>query len=160
MTEDRTPGQLALVIDTDTAARNQLRELLELQGHEVVHASNGLAGLELIQRLPSSFALVLVELDLRGLPGSVVVETLRIFRPDLPVLCISGRRATALPAACIRKPIDPDELSMALSSVASWTERWQLEADEDLIADLRARYAGGDLVEAALELSKGLFRED
>jgi DNA-binding response OmpR family regulator len=159
MTENQTPGSsLALVIDDDVNARRSIRELLESRGHDVVHASNGLAGLELIQRLPSSFGMVLVELDLRGLPGAVVVETLRIFRPDLPVLCMSGRRVAALPSGCLRKPIEPEELDQLLRSMrSSAADGWELGADEDSIAVARARYAAGaDLVEAALELSKGL----
>lgn len=157
MTENQTPGSgLALVIDDDVNARRSIRELLESRGHDVVHASNGLAGLELIQRLPSSFGVVLVELDLKGLPGAVVVETLRIFRPDLPVLCMSGRRVAAHPSGCLRKPIEPEVLDQLLQSVrSSAVDGWG--ADERSIAVARARYAeGADLVEAALELSRGL----
>ena len=158
MTENQTPGSsLALVIDDDVNVRRSIRELLESRGYDVVHASNGLAGLELIQRLPSSFGLVLVELDVRGLPGAVVVETLRIFRPDLPVMCMSGRRVVALPSGCLRKPIEPEELDQLMRSVRNPAAGWELGADEGSIAVARARYAeGADLVGAALELSKGL----
>jgi len=159
MTENQTSrSSLALVIDDDVNVRRSIRELLESRGYDVVHASNALAGLELIQRLPSSFRLVLVELDLRGLPGAVVVETLRILRPDLPVLCMTGRRVAALPSGCLRKPIEPEELDQLMRSVRNPTAAgWELGADEGSIAVARARYAeGADLVGAALEISKGL----
>ena len=74
------------------------------------------------------------------------------------VLCMTGRRATARPAECLRKPIDPEELELVLRP-AQGTPRdgWEWSADEATIAAIRARYAaGGDLVEAALQLSKGL----
>jgi CheY-like chemotaxis protein len=153
--------KLALVIDSDPTARASVRELFESRGHDVVHSSNGLAALELIQRLPSSFSLVLVDLDVSGFPGAAVMEALRIFRPDLPVYCMS-RRVTALPARCLRKPIGSETLDAMLEPASeSAIGDWELSLDEETIAEARARYGSGqDLVEAALELSKGLRRED
>ena len=151
--------KLALVIDSDPTSRASLRELLESRGHDVINASNGLAGLELIQRLPSSFSLVLVDLDLIGLPGSAVV--LRIFRPELPVYCMT-RRVTALTSSCLRKPIVPEALDARLvPGPETPTDEWELSLGEETVAELRVRYrTGGDLVEAALELSRGLRREE
>ncbi len=153
--------KLALVIDSDPTARASLRELFEARGHDVIYCSNGLAALELIQRLPSSFSLVLVDLDVGGFPGAAVLEVLRMFRPDLPVYCMS-RRVTALPARCLRKPIDPEALDALLGPGSeSPVDNWELSLDEDTIAEVRARYGSGrDLVEAALGLSKGLRREE
>jgi CheY-like chemotaxis protein len=149
--------KLALVIDSDPTSRAPLRRLLESRGHDVIYSSSGLAGLELVQRLPSSFSLVLVDLDLSGLPGAAVVETLRIFHPELPVYCMS-RRVTALPAGCLRKPIIPEALDSLFQPPSDTPgEDWEFSVDEGLVAELRTRYgSGGDLVEAALELSKGL----
>jgi CheY-like chemotaxis protein len=153
--------RLALVIDSDPTSRGLLRELLESRGHDVIHSSSGLAGLELIQRLPSSFSLVLVDLDVSGFPGAAVVHALRIFRPGLAVYCMS-RRLTASPAGCLQKPVLAEQLDALLAPGAeSSADEWGLSLDEETIAEARARYGSGqDLVEAALELSKGLRRED
>jgi CheY-like chemotaxis protein len=153
--------KLALVIDSDPTSRGLLRALLESRGHDVVFSSSGLAGLELIQRLPASFSLVFVDLDVSGLPGAAVVEALRIFHPGLPVFCMS-RRVTALPAGCLRKPIVPEVLDSLFEPTSDVSEEgWELSVDEETVAEMRARYGSGmDLVEAALELSKGLRREE
>ena len=62
-------GKLVLLVDYDVESRRQARQLLELRGMDVVQASNGMAGLELIQRLPRSFHLVITDLTCRESPA-------------------------------------------------------------------------------------------
>lgn len=152
--------KLVLLVDNDVEARREVRHLLERRGRDVVQASNGLAALELIQRLPESFVLVVTDLDLPGIPGSVLIEVLRLFRPDLPVLCLSTSRATPEASAlkrCLLKPVQGGELDAFLDEVAGdWTPQSLLEFPQSVLSRARARFAvGGDLVEAALELSSG-----
>jgi CheY-like chemotaxis protein len=153
-------GNLVLLVDYDVESRRQARHLLELRGMDVVQASNGMAALELIQRLPRSFHLVLTDLDLPGIPGPVVVETLRIFRPDLPVLCMDANRTVAggsRTRRCLSKPLQGGELEAALMESASGSElEGLLEIPDAVAARVRARFAAvGDLVEAALEIYRG-----
>jgi CheY-like chemotaxis protein len=153
-------GGLVLLVDYDVDSRRQARHLLELRGLEVVQASNGMAALELIQRLPRSFRLVLTDLDLPGIPGAVVVETLRLIRPDLPVLCMSATRTAAGSVdakRCLLKPLQGGELEAMLDGSASALElEGLLGVSDELAARVRARFAVvGDLVEAALELYRG-----
>ena len=150
--------KLTLVIDSDPTSRAPIRELLESRGHEVIHSSSALAGLELIQRLPSTFSLVLVDLDVSGLPGLAAVHALRMFSPELPAYCMS-RRITAIPGGCLRKPLHPEALDALLADDSS-ADEWD-SLSEEIVAGARARYGSGqDLVEAALELSKGLHGAD
>ncbi|HEY9506235.1 MAG TPA: response regulator [Gemmatimonadales bacterium] len=150
-TEDR---RLALLVDDDMVSRRHARRLLELSGMDVVQASNGLAALELIQRLPRRFRLVLIELDLQGISGSVLTETLRLFRPELATLCMSSRTAAGLVDGrrCLAKPLHGPALQAAVenglaSERPTFPEVW--------LARARARYAvAGDLIEAALELAR------
>jgi CheY-like chemotaxis protein len=156
----RSDGQLVLLVDYDVESRRQARHLLELRGMDVVQASNGMAALELIQRLPKSFRLVLTDLDLPGIPGPVVVETLRIFRPDLRVLCMDGTRTVAGASQirqCLSKPLQGGELEAALMEGSSgWELQSLLEIPDAVAARVRARFAVvGDLVEAALEIYRG-----
>jgi CheY-like chemotaxis protein len=153
-------GKLVLLVDYDVESRRQARQLLELRGMDVVQASNGMAALELIQRLPRSFQLVLTDLDLPGIPGPVVVETLRIFRPDLRVLCMEGTRTVAGASRtrrCLSKPLQGGELEAALMESANgWAHGGLLEIPNAVAARVRARFAAvGDLVEAALEIYRG-----
>jgi CheY-like chemotaxis protein len=152
--------RLVLLVDNDVEARRHARHLLELRGVDVVQASNGMAALELIQRLPRSFRMVLLDLDLPGVPGSVVVETLRLFRPDLPVFCMGADKAA--PGAsdlrsCLPKPLRDGALGSALAEGDDgWKPRDEGRVPEAAAARARACFAaGGDLVEAALELARG-----
>lgn len=155
--------RLVLLVDHDMESRRHARHLLELRGMEVVQASNGMAALELVQRLPRSFRLVLTELDLPGIPGAIVVETLRLFRPDLPVLCMSATRvaAGATVKGCLTKPLQSAELFAALEEGESgWVPQGMEGIPESAAARARARFAVvGDLVEAALELARGASGE-
>jgi CheY-like chemotaxis protein len=150
--------RLILLVDDDVESRRHARHILELRGLEVVQVSNGIAALELIQRLPQRFRLVLTELDLPGISGTVLAETLRIFRPDLPTLCMSSRAAAGAADGrrCLAKPLQGPDLEMALENgqAGHESERWP-PFPEAWVARARARYtAVGDLVEAALELAR------
>ncbi len=170
MREENEPNdrKLVLLIDHDVEARRHTRRLLESQGMEVVQASNGIAGLELIQRLPHSFRLVVTDLDLPGLSGIVILETLRLFRPDLPVLCTSGANVsvgTGPVKGCLSKPVQGAELEgQVQAALAPEASSWQPPISggisDDAVARARARFAVvGDLLEAALEVARGLDPE-
>jgi CheY-like chemotaxis protein len=155
---------LVLVIDDDHAGRRAMRKLLGSLGYDVVQASGGLVGLELIQRLPHSFQLALVDLDLAGLPGVVIVETLRLFHPELPVLCMGEGKAIgvlAAPTGCLSKPLQAEELrgqlqaALAKAAPPHWEPGAESPVDQVALR-ARARYAEGrNLVEAALEIARG-----
>jgi len=151
-------GGLVLLVDNDVDTRRHARHLLELHGMEVVQASNGIAALELVQRLPRSFRLVITELDLPGLPGTVVAETLRIFRPDITTLCMSRRLETGAAGdrRCLASPIQGPDLQAAIQNGHAFRgPDGRPHVSEASVARARARYAVvGDLVEAALELAR------
>jgi CheY-like chemotaxis protein len=151
--------RLVLLVDDDADSRRHTRHLLELHGMQVVQASNGMAALELIQRLPQSFRLVITEMDLPGLPGAVVQETLRIFRPDLPALCISSRAVDG--RRCLSKPLQAPELLAAIREAPGVYGSDGGGPPEAHVARARACYARvGDLVEAALELARAGNQEN
>lgn len=152
--------RLVLLIDHDVMSRRGTRHLLESRGLDVVQVSNGMAALELVQRLTDSFQLVLADLHLPGIPGRVIMETLRIFRPKLPVYCMGTdlvAAATGGLTRCLSKPLLESELVATLREITDgWSPPTDFEVPEELLQRARARFAeGGDLVEAALELSRG-----
>jgi DNA-binding response OmpR family regulator len=154
------PEGLALLVDHDSMSRSTVRRLLSERGLALVHARTGLSGLELILRLPETFRLVIVSLDLPGLSGGAVLETLRRFRPGIPLLCLSEKSATLVaPAACLRKSIDEEDLATRMDAALSGTAGFLplVEVSDEAIARAQARYAvSGNLVEAALEMDRGM----
>jgi DNA-binding response OmpR family regulator len=153
---------LVLVVDSENDNRPGIRKLFGSLGFDVVHAFTGLVALELIQRLPQSFQLVLIDLALPGLAGQVVIDTLRLFRPELPVLCMSDARtvgAAVVPQRCLSRPLQAEELRMRLEGALSGADtEWEpvSRPTADAVVRARLRYAEGrGLAEAALELARG-----
>ncbi|OAI40561.1 hypothetical protein AYO40_04730 [Planctomycetaceae bacterium SCGC AG-212-D15] len=111
-----TPLRILIVEDVlDTAASMSM--LLRLQGHDVVCAADGLAGLELAAK--HSPDVVLLDLGLPKLDGYAVASRLRQAPGKCPLLiAITGyahpeARARSLASGIalhLVKPIDPDEL--------------------------------------------------
>jgi two-component system cell cycle response regulator DivK len=105
-----------LMIEDNEQNRYLATFLLEKNGHTVVHASSGPAGLDLAVREP--FDLILLDIQLPGMDGYDVARALR----DIPVLnnvpiiavtsyAMAGDREKALAAGCnhyIEKPINPE----------------------------------------------------
>ena len=157
-----TNRRLVLLVDHDVESRRHARHLLELHGLEVVQASNGVAALELIQRLPESFRLVIADMDLPGLSGVVVRETLRLFRPDLPTICMSDRARVVDAGHCLPKPLEGAHLrALMADGAANRDGNGHPGLPESCLARAQARFAvAGDLVEAALELARAVGPED
>jgi DNA-binding response OmpR family regulator len=155
---------LGLLVDPEPATRLAVRRLLADRGIDLVHAKTGIAGLELILRLPDSFRVVIVSLHLPGLSGAAVIETLRHFRPELPLLCLTvGSEASVVAGAgaCLPKPINDGELAVQLDWALQGTVNLPpiVEVPAEAIARARARYAlSQNLVEAALEVERGISR--
>jgi two-component system, cell cycle sensor histidine kinase and response regulator CckA len=163
---DRAGTGLVLVVDHDLLGRRALRHVLSQWGFDVVQAASGIVALELIQRLPGRFRFIIVDLDLPGLPGGAVVETLLHFRPDLPVLCVSAARVAAAPGAgagCLSKPLEADELETQVrAALEGQAVRWvgHPGVSPEVLAEVRARFAAtGDLGEAALRLAREMAED-
>lgn len=152
-------ANLVLLIEHDTATRRALRRTLESRGYEVVEAVTATAGLELLQRLPEAFRLVLVRRNLRGLPSAALVETLRLFHPRLPVFCLSDGPGATVEIGCPTVSAGAEELEAHLRVFAGGNNGWGESTclDPDAVRRVRERYARtGDLVEAAHEVVRAL----
>lgn len=153
-------ANLALIVEPEARARGPFRRRLEDHGFEPVEASTAISALELVQRLGSSFRLVLTRLELPGLPGVVLIEVLRLFHPDIPVLCLAGEETLAVALGCPRVSEGGAELGPELrrleESRSAWRESCSLSAEVAQRARERYRQTG-DLVEAAYEVARGLL---
>jgi two-component system response regulator HydG len=106
-----------LLVDDDRTFRRATAALLRQDGHDVVEAPDGAAAVEMLRTEP--FDLILLDMRMPGLDGIGIVEVLRTWGNDTPILMISGFGTvdTAVHALhtgaddFLTKPVEPDVLS-------------------------------------------------
>ena len=77
-----------LVIDDEAMVRLAVGAALRFAGHEVVDASDGETGIDLIQQ--QRFDLIVTDIRLPGLGGQEVIKALRRVRPECRVIAVGG----------------------------------------------------------------------
>src|SRR5439155_19783758 len=77
-----------LHIEDDSRVRSMVEQGLQARGFQVSSAPDGESGLELAHTL--AVGLVLLDLILPGIGGIEVLEEIRTFKPDLPVIVLSA----------------------------------------------------------------------
>ncbi|MEE4603212.1 MAG: response regulator, partial [Desulfobacteraceae bacterium] len=116
----KVPDHKILVVEDDPGMRESIRLLLSLNGYDAQTSINLPNALKSLQ--DSSYALVLLDLHLKGESGFAVMDNLKERNLDTSVIIITGEHSeekaiTALRKGAIdylNKPFEPDEL---LSSV-------------------------------------------
>ncbi len=114
-----------LVVDDDRTFRRSTAALLREDGYDVSEAADGSEAVEQIRERP--FDLILLDLRMPGLDGIGLVEVLRTWGHDTPILMISGFGTvdTAVDAIhtgaddFLTKPVEPDVLSARVESLLS-----------------------------------------
>jgi CheY-like chemotaxis protein len=76
------------VIDDEEPVRLTVRQTLELAGHTVVEADNGLAGMDMFNEHNPD--LVVTDIIMPEQEGIATIAQLRQARPDLPIIAMSG----------------------------------------------------------------------
>jgi DNA-binding NtrC family response regulator len=82
------PSEQILVVDDDSNIRYAFRELLEVDGFEVVEADDGEQALELTEKHP--FVLMFLDVAIPKLDGLTVLEVLKQRGQTLPVIVITA----------------------------------------------------------------------
>ncbi|MBX3179300.1 MAG: response regulator [Candidatus Hydrogenedentes bacterium] len=77
-----------LVIDDHYAMRQTIREILEVEGHEVIEAPEGDSGIQMQQRTPAD--LVITDIFMPHKEGMTTIRELRAANPALPIIAMSG----------------------------------------------------------------------
>ena len=117
-------GRSILIIEDHDDAREALRALLELEGHQVEAAASGPRGVEMARTSMPDIALV--DIGLPEVDGYEVARRLRTLagtRPYLIALTGYGQPDDVKRAheagfdAHLLKPVDPDALAKVLSAV-------------------------------------------
>jgi PAS domain S-box-containing protein len=115
------PARRVLVIEDNEDAREMLRNLLLVLGHEVYEACDGAAGIQEAQRLRPDAALI--DIGLPGIDGYEVARRLRTEVPGARLVAVTGYgqpedRERALAAGFdehVVKPVDPEQLQRLLA---------------------------------------------
>ena len=77
-----------LVVDDEAPIRETLKEILEYEDFEVSLADNGEKAWSLIQK--NDFDVILCDVKMPGIDGMELLEKVQAFRPDIPMVMISG----------------------------------------------------------------------
>ena len=111
----RFRGEKVLMVDDDVRTVFALTSALELHGLTVLHAENGLRGIEMLSRNPD-VGLVLMDLMMPGMDGYATTERIRGMPQfaDLPIIAVTakamkGDREKSLAAGTnehVTKPVD------------------------------------------------------
>ncbi|MCA9014817.1 MAG: response regulator, partial [Planctomycetaceae bacterium] len=78
-----------LLIEDDHGVRKALREMLELDGYQIVEAENASKALAIWKASPAHFVAVISDVVLPDRNGDEIVEQIRADRSEVPVLFIS-----------------------------------------------------------------------
>ena len=81
-------GETVLVVEDNAPVRATLTQVLEKAGYRVLAADRGALALAVFER--EAVDLVLLDIDLPGMSGTVCLERLRERRRDLPCILMSG----------------------------------------------------------------------
>lgn len=83
----RSVQRIVLIEDNADSAAS-LQQVLELMGHEVHVARDGVAGIALVEASPPT--VVLCDIGLPGMDGFEIARRLRALHPALPLIALSG----------------------------------------------------------------------
>jgi two-component system cell cycle sensor histidine kinase/response regulator CckA len=117
-----TDHPLVLVLDDEAAIREIQRRILEKAGFRVIEASSGADAFTLLEGM-EELDLLIADLEMPELGGEEVVRRIRLARPDLKVLYVTGHIDRLLDArstlwegeAFLDKPFTPRGLLEAVS---------------------------------------------
>jgi putative two-component system response regulator len=127
-----------LVIDDEGVVRRLMLEILAEAGYEVVEAATAEDGLRLIE--DASIGLVVSDIVMPGLSGLELLEVVRVRRPSLPVVIVTGEGTygnvtDALAGGAdgfVVKPFSHAELTSAVAKALERAGRSERELKERL----------------------------
>ena len=114
-----------LVVEDDETLRKLVRVMLQSQGYQVLEARDGAEALARALDHPGSIQLLVTDVVLPGQPGREIAEQLRVRRPELEVLFISGYNDDALvrngvlhgDIGFLQKPFSPSALGRKVREI-------------------------------------------
>lgn len=107
-----------LIVEDDLDTREILSELLEMQGHAIVTASEAHHALDIL-RQPSAIDLLITDVSLPGMSGIELAKMSKAIQPELGIMVCSGygeQQCEALPFSVewSQKPLEMDAFMAAI----------------------------------------------
>jgi len=117
-----------LIVDDEEVILELFKEVLRKHGHRAITAKDGSEALELVKQ--QDFSLVFLDLKLPGMDGAELFRNIRLIRPDLQVVIITGypnsdimSRALAYgPFGIIKKPLNDLDIIAAINTFLQTSE--------------------------------------
>lgn len=118
-----------LVIDDERSIRNSMKDILQYEGHEVILAENGMEGLVSVKSEKPD--IVFCDIKMPKMEGIEVLERIKEFSADTPVIMISGHGTIDTAIEAIRKGAydfieKPLDLNRILITIKNATDKHQL----------------------------------
>jgi two-component system, cell cycle sensor histidine kinase and response regulator CckA len=111
-----------LVVDDDASLCHLTRLLLVQYGYTALHALNAEAALHLSSRHPGQIDLLLVDIAMPGMSGPQLAQALRVARPSMRLLFMSGLVTEknfqgVLGGSFLPKPFTPSTLIETIEAI-------------------------------------------
>jgi two-component system cell cycle sensor histidine kinase/response regulator CckA len=111
-----------LVVDDDPAVCHVTGQMLEFHGFQVLYAENGEQALALFDEYDDQVSILVADIVMPKMSGPQLAHLLRIQRPELPVLFVSGLVSYAnfegvMGGWMLKKPYSPSMLATKVRDV-------------------------------------------
>jgi CheY-like chemotaxis protein len=118
-------GQTVMIVDDEKALVALAEENLAELGYEPVGFNSSTAALEAFRAAPRRFDIVLTDETMPGLIGTDLAREIRLLRPDIPIVLMSGYSSAPLDERAravgvrevLRKPLQSKDIAECLSRV-------------------------------------------
>lgn len=125
-----------LVIDDERPIRNTMKDILEFEKHQVDVAEDGIKGLEKIKA--GAFDLIFSDIKMPELDGIEMLEKVREFNTETPIVMISGHGNIETAVECLKKGAfdfieKPIDLNRLLVTVRNALEKTTLVAETKVL---------------------------
>jgi DNA-binding NtrC family response regulator len=116
-------GKTILVVEDDDTVRDLVSEVLKQQGHITHTARNGGDALQLVRQLDGKIDLLITDMVMRRIDGSMLSKKMKSIWPHIKVLIMSGygndviNEENIKDYAFLQKPFLPQELIDRVSTV-------------------------------------------
>ncbi len=114
-----------LLVEDEPHVREPIREMLELQGYQVIEAADANEALQCVERCEVPFDMLLTDVIMPGKNGYELAIELRAQYPNMPILLMSGHTDNILKEhseaqsalGFLQKPFTPDILATKVRDV-------------------------------------------
>lgn len=118
-----------LVIDDEKGIRNSLKDIFQYEGHTVILAENGMEGI--VAAKTEKPDVIFCDIKMPKMDGLEVLERIKEFSPDTPIIMISGHGTIDNAVEAIRKGAydfieKPLDLNRLLVTIKNATDKHQL----------------------------------